>query len=191
MAFGTFSVLRKFRELCLDRSKPLGGLLLEHKHTNLDRLRSTRTNNEEDTTMQLHTLHAALHTGSLLADAINNRDATTAAAAALAQQPPTLTTTTPYQPRGITPEDTLVFALGCAPFLWATVEFWRRIAVGDPFGTGRDSVVINDSSGNRPVPVRRVLGKDAIIAARILFTLAAASAVLVIVAGLDVTGAIK
>ena len=61
-----------------------------------------------------------------------------------------------------------------------------RIAVGDPFGTGQDSVIINDTSGNRPSPVRRVLGKDAIIAARILFALAFASAVLVVIAGVDV-----
>mmetsp|Transcript_13272 Transcript_13272/g.28611 ORF Transcript_13272/g.28611 Transcript_13272/m.28611 type:complete len:217 (-) Transcript_13272:78-728(-) len=93
---------------------------------------------------------------------------------------------TKFEPRGITTEDTIVFILGCVPFVWAGIEFWRRIAVGDPFGTGRDSVIINDTSGNRPQPVRRVLGKDAIIAARILFALAFASGALVLVAGLDV-----
>ena len=92
-----------------------------------------------------------------------------------------------FTPRGITPEDTIVFVVGCVPFLWATVEFWRRIAVGDPFGTGQDSVIINDTSGQRKQAVRRVLGQDAIIAARILFGLAAASAVLVVIAGVDVT----
>ena len=87
-----------------------------------------------------------------------------------------------FEPRGITPEDSVIFVIGCVPFVWAGVEFWRRIAVGDPFGTGKDSVIINDSSGNRPTPVRRVLGQDAIIAARILFGLAFASLALVFLA---------
>ena len=91
-----------------------------------------------------------------------------------------------FEPRGITTEDTVIFVIGCVPFVWAGIEFWRRIAVGDPFGTGQDSVIINDSSGNRPSPVRRVLGQDAIIAARILFGLAFASGVLVLIAGADV-----
>jgi len=91
-----------------------------------------------------------------------------------------------FEPRGITPEDTFVFVLGCVPFVWATVEFWRRIVVGDPFGTGKDSVVINDTSGNRSKGVRRVLGRDAIIAAQILFALAFASGALVLLAGIDV-----
>ncbi|KAL1527005.1 hypothetical protein AB1Y20_015693 [Prymnesium parvum] len=90
-------------------------------------------------------------------------------------------------PRGITAEDTVVFVLGCVPFLWAAVEFWRRIAVGDAFGTGVDSVVIKDSSGGRKNPVRRVLGKDAILAARVLFAIAFASGVLLLLAIADVT----
>ena len=93
---------------------------------------------------------------------------------------------TAFVPRGITPADTAVFAIGCVPFLWAAVEFWRRIAVGDPFGTGSDSVYINDSSGERPRPARRVLGKDAILAARVLFGLAIAAGALVLLAGVDV-----
>ena len=91
-----------------------------------------------------------------------------------------------FEPRGVTAADTAVFLIGCVPFVWAGVEFWRRIAVGDPFGTGKDSVVINDSSGNRPTPVRRVLGRDAILAARILFGIAFASGILVLVATSDV-----
>ena len=94
-------------------------------------------------------------------------------------------TVTTFEPRGITPEDTVIFLLGCVPFVWAGIEFWRRIAVGESFGTGRDSVVILDSSGNRPKPLKRVLGDDAIIAARILFGLAFASAALVLYAGVD------
>ena len=103
-----------------------------------------------------------------------------AAAEYAAAPPPT------FEPRGITPEDTVIFVLGCVPFVWAGIEFWRRIAVGDSFGTGTDSVVILDSSGNRPKPVRRVLGTDAIIAARILFGIAFASAALVLIAGIAI-----
>ena len=101
----------------------------------------------------------------------------------LARNDPAMQT---FEPRGITPEDTIVFILGTVPFLWATIEFWSRIARGDPFGTGADQVIINDTSGNRPKAVRRVLGKDAIIAAYILFAFAGASAVLVGIAGVDV-----
>ena len=90
-----------------------------------------------------------------------------------------------FEPRGITPEDTVIFVIGCVPFVWAGIEFWRRIAVGESFGTGKDSVVIMDSSGNRPKPVKRVLGDDAIIAARLLFGLAFASGALVLYAGVD------
>lgn len=92
--------------------------------------------------------------------------------------------TTTFEPRGITTEDTIVFVLGCVPFVWAGVEFWRRIAVGDPFGTGSDSVFINDTSGNRTRAVRRVLGADAIFAARVLFAIAGISLASVIVAAL-------
>jgi hypothetical protein len=73
--------------------------------------------------------------------------------------------------------DFWVFLAGIFPFAWATVEFWRRIAFGESFGTGSDSVVIsNVSIGVDDSPVdsrgRRVLGKDALITAYILFALA-------------------
>jgi len=43
----------------------------------------------------------------------------------------------------LSPETTIiVFIIGVIPFVWATWEFWRRIAVGASFGTGKDSVVI-------------------------------------------------
>merc|ERR1711966_143010 len=61
-----------------------------------------------------------------------------------AQLPPGVTAKPVFEPRGITQQDVAVFAVCCFPFLWATVEFWRRIAVGEPFGTGKDSVVISD-----------------------------------------------
>jgi hypothetical protein len=66
------------------------------------------------------------------------------------------------------------FIVGLVPFAVATVEFWRRIAVGESFGTGKDSVVIigedNDPLSSRG---RRVLGKGALITAYILFAIAA------------------
>ena len=67
------------------------------------------------------------------------------------------------------------FVIGVFPFAVATVEFWRRIAVGESFGTGSDSVVI---IGEDDAPLssrgRRVLGKGALVTAYILFGLAAA-----------------
>ena len=108
-----------------------------------------------------------------------------ALALAVAAEPAFAEAQVVFEPRGITPEDTVIFVIGCVPFVWAGIEFWRRIAVGESFGTGRDSVVINDTSGNRPRPLQRVLGQDAIIAARILFGLAFASGALVLFAAGD------
>lgn len=66
------------------------------------------------------------------------------------------------------------FVVGLVPFAVATVEFWRRIAVGDTFGTGSDSVVI---IGEDDAPLssrgRRVLGKGALVTAYLLFGVAA------------------
>ena len=132
-------------------------------------------------------LHPRPHLAALAALPLSLHTVLPALPAAAAEQAQRLSEMS-FEPRGITPEDTIIFILGTVPFVWAGIEFWRRIAVGDPFGTGSDSVIINDSSGNRSTPVRRVLGQDAIIAARILFALAFASGALVIVAGLDVLG---
>ena len=67
-----------------------------------------------------------------------------------------------------------VFVIGLVPFAVATVEFWRRIAVGDSFGTGSDSIVIIGEDDS-PLSSRgqRVLGKGALVTAYILFALAA------------------
>ena len=90
-----------------------------------------------------------------------------------------------FEPRGVTPLDTGVFVIGCIPFVWATWEFWRRIAVGASFGTGSDSIVIDpslvddaDDDQVRRFGGRRVLGADAIWAARALMTVAAGSVAL-------------
>jgi len=92
-------------------------------------------------------------------------------------EPSTLETFDPSVPvEQLTNTQTIVvFIIGIIPFLWASVEFWRRIAVGASFGTTKDSVVIprpgdkiEDNQGN----ARTVLGQDALAVAYILFALA-------------------
>lgn len=69
-----------------------------------------------------------------------------------------------------------VFVVGLIPFAWATIEFWRRIAVGASFGTGDDSVVIiGDDDNPTSSRGRRVLGKGALVVAYVLFGIAAAT----------------
>ncbi|KAH8078845.1 hypothetical protein JL720_9595 [Aureococcus anophagefferens] len=114
-----------------------------------------------------------------------------AAESALALDGPPLPNAAPgvYEPRGVTPQDTVVFLIGTVPFLWAAWEFWRRIAVGASFGTGKDSIVIApeiadglvddaDEDQLRRFGGRRVLGNDAISAAYVLMTVAAGSVAL-------------
>jgi hypothetical protein len=72
-----------------------------------------------------------------------------------------------------TNSDVWVFVAGIIPFVWATIEFWRRIAVGEPFGTGSDSVIIGQDNNPQSSRGRRVLGKDALIVAYILFGISA------------------
>ncbi len=85
----------------------------------------------------------------------------------------------------------LVFLIGIIPFLWATYEFWRRIAVGASFGTGSDSIIIPSPSDedkniagsitigedNNPNSSRgrRTLDKGALTVAYVLFTVAGGS----------------
>lgn len=68
-----------------------------------------------------------------------------------------------------------IFVVGLVPFGVATVEFWRRIAVGDSFGTGSDSVVFSIGEDDAPLSSRgrRVLGKGAMATAYMLFAVAA------------------
>lgn len=67
--------------------------------------------------------------------------------------------------------DLLVFLAGVFPFAWATVEFWRRVIVGESFGTGTDSVIIGMDDSPADSRGRRVLGKGALVAAIVLFTI--------------------
>ena len=69
----------------------------------------------------------------------------------------------------------LVFIIGVIPFIIATYEFWRRIAVGATFGTGNDSVVFPTTTiGNDNDPTssrgKQILGQDSLITAYIIFT---------------------
>jgi hypothetical protein len=95
---------------------------------------------------------------------------TTTAAAAMKDDAVTATA-------GLSKETAIaVFIVGLIPFGVATVEFWRRIAVGASFGTTADPVVFT-TIGEDDAPVRsrgkRVLGKDALVTAYILFAVAA------------------
>ncbi len=106
-------------------------------------------------------------------------DSTTAASAVqIEQQDPTTTI--------------IIFIIGIIPFIWATIEFWRRIAVGASFGTTSDSVVIpspfdnDDSDKNDMITIgedgnpmssrgRRTLDRGALTVAYVLFAIAAGS----------------
>mmetsp|Transcript_1815 Transcript_1815/g.7017 ORF Transcript_1815/g.7017 Transcript_1815/m.7017 type:complete len:231 (-) Transcript_1815:125-817(-) len=99
-----------------------------------------------------------------------------------------------FEPRGVQPVDFVVFAIGTVPFVWAANEFWRRIAVGATFGTGSDAVVIDpqradddtaDEDQLRRFGGRRVLGKDAIVAAWVLMAIAGGSIALVGLSAVD------
>ena len=96
-----------------------------------------------------------------------------------------------FEPRGVTALDTGVFVIGCIPFIWATWEFWRRIAVGASFGTGKDAIVFStdedpDEDQVRRFGGRRVLGKGALAVAYVLFAAAGGSVLLAVVAALQV-----
>ena len=84
--------------------------------------------------------------------------------------------------------NTIVFIIGLIPFLWATYEFWSRIAVGASFGTGSDSIQIRPQSEEmkqlttigiegdlKKSRGQQVLGDDALIVAYILFAIAIGS----------------
>ena len=138
---------------------------------------------------------AAAGLAPLSALAADDLDAAAAAAAAAA----TAAAPVAFTPRGVTSADLVVFVIGLTPFVWAGVEFWRRIAVGASFGTGADSVVIvedadelvdgADADQLRRFGGRRVLGKGAILTARVLFAGAGATLLLVLSAFLQLDGA--
>lgn len=68
-----------------------------------------------------------------------------------------------------------IFIAGLIPFGWATIEFWRRIAVGEPFGTGSDSVFIGKENSPEESRGRQVLDRGAFLVAYLLFGIAAAA----------------
>jgi hypothetical protein len=69
--------------------------------------------------------------------------------------------------------DFKIFLAGIFPFMWATIEFWRRIMFGESFGTGTDSIVIIGSNDS-PQDSRgsRILGKGALTVAYTIFVIA-------------------
>jgi hypothetical protein len=82
-------------------------------------------------------------------------------------------------------------ALRHAPFnkhLTATAACpWAHIWTALRFGTGKDSVIIRDTSGPSTLPERRrVLGQDAILTARLLFVAVGLALALVAWAGYQV-----
>jgi len=118
-------------------------------------------------------------------------DTTTPDLEVLSTPPPFPTTAV----EGLSPTTTtIVFALGLIPFIWATYEFWSRIAVGASFGTGADSITIRPGGGNTDTGGgggggtsigedgnpsksrgRKVLGDDALLVAYVLFAVAIGS----------------
>lgn len=95
-----------------------------------------------------------------------------------------------FELRGVTAQDTTVFAIGCFPFAWATWSFWTRIANGQSFGTGSDSIVFDTNDADedqlRRFGGQRVLGKGALAIAYVLFAAAGGSVLLALVAALQV-----
>lgn len=86
-----------------------------------------------------------------------------------------LLATDQHQSLSLLNKDVWIFIAGIIPFAWATVEFWRRIAVGQPFGTGSDSIYIGKDNAPDESRGRRVLDRGAFLVAYILFGIAAAA----------------
>ena len=111
-------------------------------------------------------------------------NAASSAMLAVTDAPPTVETDFAVEPFALSPTQTiLVFAIGLVPFTVATIEFWRRIAFGESFGTGSDSVVIiGENDAPESSRGQRVLGQGALVVAYVLFAVAAGVLGLVIYA---------
>mmetsp|Transcript_10785 Transcript_10785/g.19498 ORF Transcript_10785/g.19498 Transcript_10785/m.19498 type:complete len:171 (-) Transcript_10785:1772-2284(-) len=88
------------------------------------------------------------------------------------------------QPKQIEIQDVFVFMIGSLPFTIATYQFWTRIAKGQRFGTGKDSVIID--TGRKPIDNKeskstalRTLSKSALNVAYFLTAIALFSYLLV------------
>lgn len=64
-----------------------------------------------------------------------------------------------FEPKSLYSLDTAIFLISIVPFGWATVEFWRRVSVGEAFGTGLDRVIIGEDSNPSSSRGPRILGK--------------------------------
>lgn len=122
---------------------------------------------------------AGLHPSLILADSIDAGMADLTVPAVMMQE----------STQALSPTTTIfVFIVGVIPFIWATNEFWRRIAFGEPFGTGSDSVFIPKpgdedngliSIGEDGDPMssrgRQTLDRSSLLVAYVLFAVAAFS----------------
>lgn len=122
-------------------------------------------------------LHSSTPAIAAAAEATTPTSATAAAAAAIAGDEGS--TSAVALSKGTA---TAVFIVGLIPFGIATIEFWRRIAVGASFGTSATGAVVfppttTATIGEDGAPSRsrgkQVLGRDALVTAYVLFALAA------------------
>jgi hypothetical protein len=127
----------------------------------------------------------ASSSSNIIAQVIEETTASASATATQIQQTTDFSTNT----AGLSAStNTIVFIIGLIPFLWATYEFWSRIAVGASFGTGKDSIQIKPSSeGMKSFTTigkdgdlkasrgQQVLGDDALLVAYFLFAVAIGS----------------
>jgi hypothetical protein len=66
-----------------------------------------------------------------------------------------------------------IFVVGLIPFAIATVEFWRRIANRERFGTNDPIYFIGEDDNPTSSRGRRILGTDALVTAYIIFAIVA------------------
>jgi len=95
----------------------------------------------------------------------------------MAASSPGVTATTPaVSSDGMLSQETAiaVFVVGLIPFAIATVEFWRRIAVGASFGTNQPVVFIGQDDNPNSSRGKQVLGRDSLITAYVIFAVVAA-----------------
>ena len=93
-----------------------------------------------------------------------------------ASSPGTTTTPPAVSSDGMLSQETAiaVFVVGLIPFAIATVEFWRRIAVGASFGTNEPVVFIGQDDNPNSSRGKQVLGRDSLITAYVIFAVVTA-----------------
>ncbi|GMH87849.1 hypothetical protein TrVE_jg6820 [Triparma verrucosa] len=90
----------------------------------------------------------------------------------LSELPLDVTTAATFEPVGLSPPTIIALTVVClVPFAWATYEFWTRIANGQQFGTGKDSITIGIPDDPKKSRGTRVLGQGALNTAYVLFAI--------------------